>query len=239
MEPKCRNAEKTMNRIKRLSADRRGVTLIEMVVSFALLGIFLVVCAQVLASGLSLYQYVKARSYGKQVADTLMEKITGEIEGAQTATGVSFVPGTEGEGDGSSTLSLAKDGTYIILYDRTGSRIRIGTETVSGRDIVNLHYYQVNSIDSENNEVVSYEAVDWQFDPAVYMGYEVESLRFTRPWKDHPSDYEQNIIQVELCIKNPEYGSEYKIKRLVRCFNFTPLNYNKIQEVEVAAGDGE
>ena len=139
MEPKRRNAEKPINRIKKLSADRRGVTLIEMVVSFALLGIFLVVCAQVLTSGLSLYQYVKARSYGKQVADTLMEKITGELEGAQTATEISFVPGTEGEGDGSSTLSLAKDGTYIILYDRTGSRIRIGTETVSGRDIVNLH----------------------------------------------------------------------------------------------------
>ena len=115
MEPKRRNAEKPINRIKKLSADRRGVTLIEMVVSFALLGIFLVVCAQVLTSGLSLYQYVKARSYGKQVADTLMEKITGELEGAQTATEISFVPGTEGEGDGSSTLSLAKDGTYIIL----------------------------------------------------------------------------------------------------------------------------
>ena len=72
---------------------RDGVTLIELIVTFALISIFVACICQLLPSALKVYNNMRNMQYGHQVANTIMEKIAGEIEGAQV--GVVRGEGTE------------------------------------------------------------------------------------------------------------------------------------------------
>ena len=54
--------------------NKSGVTLIELVVAFALLGLFIAVSCQVISNSLNVYYHIKGLTYGQQVSDTLLEK---------------------------------------------------------------------------------------------------------------------------------------------------------------------
>ena len=70
---------------RRRILNKSGATLVEMVVTFALLGLFLVVACQAVSYCAKVYYQVKGVSYGRQIASTLMDKIVGELEGAQVS----------------------------------------------------------------------------------------------------------------------------------------------------------
>ncbi len=237
---------------KRILRDKGGVTLVELVVAFALLGLFLALSCQVIASCMRVYYQVKGTSYGRQVTETLMDKITGEIEGAQ----VSISRGT-GESE-DKTLKIYGDGRVIELYDRTGSHICVTTAHAKDKirdpengdlsaevyqgdgDQLLFYYYAVLSSTSgaggSQTKVTRYEAVDWTFDKASYMGYQVEKLRFSQA-DPTGAVYPKNVIKVELKIKSGRYGS-YKATRYVECYNFSePADFDKIAD-EGGSGGG-
>ena len=58
----------------------KGTTLIEMIVAFALLGIFLSVATAVIVRIANLYYDIKGETYAEQVSDILLEKISSEIK---------------------------------------------------------------------------------------------------------------------------------------------------------------
>lgn len=72
---------------KRVGA-KKGATMAELLVTFALLAIFLTSAAAIMTPATVVYQKIKHQSYARNVSDILMEKICGELAGASDADNV-------------------------------------------------------------------------------------------------------------------------------------------------------
>lgn len=217
--------------LRRLLRGRRGATLIELVVTFALIGLFAAGTCQIISTSIKVYHQVRGLNNARQVADTLMDKITGEIEGAQV--GVQYEEADE-ENDG-ITLWIKDAGATIDLYDRTGSHIYI---TSKDRKMV-IHYYPVmyeveNESGTSSKETV-YKEVDWAFDEGVYMGFHISSLKFARA---DQSLYPENVIRVDMDLTGGGYGT-FHTTRYVECYNFvTDQDFDKIKDDSEGGGGG-
>jgi Tfp pilus assembly protein PilE len=75
----------------RLKKDNKGITLAELIVTFALMGIFLSAVAMVISSSVVLHSELTDAMYAMSVGETLLDKVTGELayampEGNQAMT---------------------------------------------------------------------------------------------------------------------------------------------------------
>lgn len=209
--------------INRILHQRSGVTLVELVVTFALLTIFLTSTCLVMADGIKVYHKLRALSEAGQVSDTLMDKICTMVEGAKATSPV------EMRGDGSILSFTEKTGSSVCITttrhwkeigdtDTESSNYRHPDKYDGTDNLVVIYYYAV--FDQDTSDAVrknKYQAVDWMFDEAVYMDYTVKSLTFQ--WADEDGgEYPENVVQVQLVIESPRYG-EYTAARYVRCYN--------------------
>lgn len=195
--------------------DNQGMTLIELMVSFALLGIFFVAATTLISTVVRVHYDVRGQQYGLQVCTMIADKIAEELEGAQGA-----------EGD-APAVALGRNGTVATLVDRSGSEVSIGT-TEGEPKFFRLHYAEAdNPPVSENSEKIdSYDSLDWLFDEKSYMGYAVKSLVFSLPGED----YESNVIRMDLEIESERYGV-YQMTRYYQCYCL-PRDTDEIKEIE-------
>ena len=218
---------KTRNPLK----NKKGVTMTELIVTFALISIFVVLTGQVIASAMGIYHKIQSVEYGKQVSDTIMNKIIGELSGAQVVPLNSV--------DTTTAMRILKpeedDSNSIEFCDHDGSRVKITSGTPKnytyndsadaesassypadnpanwGSQLI-IHYYAVRSGVGETLR----QPVDWTFDRNMYQGYHIEKLTFSRA--DY-TEYPWNIIKVELKLASEVYGL-YETTRYVDCYNF-------------------
>lgn len=193
---------------KRRKLNNRGTTLVEMMVTFALVGIFMVAASQVIAHTMNIYFHVKSVTYGQQVSNIVMRKIVNMVEGAQQESG-----------SGDIAMKISTDGKIIEFYDKTSSHVAI---TKNDNNVVVVHYYPV---DVGGNASGGYDAVDWTFDKKAYMDFKVDTLTFEQLGSGADSNYAPNVIRVTLEISNPAYGN-FVTTEYVECYNFK--NYSKI-----------
>lgn len=212
------------NRIKSILRGRRGLTLIELIVTFALMGIFAAGTTQIISTAITAYYKMQGLNHARQVSDTLMDKIVGEIQGAQART----LPHSEEQ------MQISANGAVIELYDRTGSHISIATsdmkssikdvETTAAYDTNQLliYYYPVTDgmLDGAGKAAgeTRYEAVDWVYDKGMYMGFWVDSLTFSPAGSEYPD----NVIKIELSLDHDKY-EPFQSTRYVECYNFNDI----------------
>jgi hypothetical protein len=96
--------------------------------------------------------------------------------------------------------------------------VNIGLKEQDGKNYLAIHYYEVKTGDK-----VSYYAVDWMFDKAVYMGYYVKDISFAKAG----DDYDSNVIEVSITTASEKYG-EYTTKSYVHCYN---MNVNEDDDI--------
>ncbi|MCR5420192.1 MAG: prepilin-type N-terminal cleavage/methylation domain-containing protein [Lachnospiraceae bacterium] len=182
--------------------DDHGFTLVEMVVTFALLGIFLVAVTRMISYTVTLYHETQGTALGMQVTDTIAARIQGVIEDAEE-----FYPSFKETGG----FNAGGD-DFILLKDGNGVRIKIYAEDGG----IIIRYNEVISEDDEGNETVVYEQHDWKFDEKAYMGYTVKDIEFAfAQTKFSDYDYPVDIIHMELTLESAKYGeytAEYYIK---------------------------
>jgi Tfp pilus assembly protein FimT len=196
---------------RKKQSNNKGFTLVELIVTFVLLSLFLVAATMVISSIVRLYYQARGITYARQVSGIVMNKIVGELEGARSS----------GINQTSEAIVIAPDNSAIEFIDRTGSHVNMKTMTKDGADYFALHYYAVPS--ATGSGANQYEAVDWTFDSKAYMGYEVTSLTFS---KAEPQ-FQSNVIKVELTIASERYGS-YDTTEYVQCYNFDDADAVKI-----------
>ena len=92
-----------------------GFTLVELIVCFALLGIFMVCAMLIISSVMGIYYHAKGVDTGRQVADMVATKVVGEIEGAVTGADVND---TEVSGIGSTVDSRITGGAMEYMARR-------------------------------------------------------------------------------------------------------------------------
>ena len=206
--------------------DNKGSTLVEMIVSFALLGIFLVCAASIIMTIVNMYYQIKGRTYANQVSDILIEKISSEIEGAQYDPGAVYTPGIiVNPVIGNSDLTTS--GSTIQLKDKTDAKV---TLSVNENGYLEIRYegYGTEGTDSYR------KATTWRFDKSVYDGFSITDFRLIRGDgmssqmnSDKMASYgiggdvthfDKSVIVVLLTINSPKYG-DYKYYRFVKMYN--------------------
>lgn len=205
-------------RIRVLLGQERGTTLVELIVTFLLLTIFTTGSVRLMADSMKIYNKIRTLDHAQQVADTLLDKVTGEIEGAQVNMRAKEEDAETPEKE--ATLKILNGGKEIKLYDRTSSSITIKKDD---EGFLVLHYDAVKEKGEQK-----YKAVDWKFDPKAYMGFKIEDLTFALDKAE--AEYPKNVIKVELTLAADGYG-DFTNTRYVECYNFvTELDMEKIQE---------
>lgn len=205
-----------LNRIRKRD---RGTTLVEMIVSFALLAVFLATAAAFITSVSSMYFGVKSENYSKQVSDIVLEKISSEISGAGYVPGATLGnPFIVDEDGAESDTGIGK---AVDLFDRTDTHVSIYAE--DGELVV--HYYGIVRGTDD-----SHPATDWKFQEGIYNEFYVDDLTFVRgdvidSFADKgdygltsSGSYGPDVIVVFLKLKSVKYG-EYYTYRFVRMYN--------------------
>lgn len=199
--------------------NNKGMTLIELIVTFALLGLFMVAAGKVIANTVSIYYQAKSIQTGMQVSTIINSKIAGEIESALT--------------DG--MIVISEDGGKIDLVDNAGSHIYITNNKApeSENGYMLIYYYPIVEEGENPAEAVG---SNWTFDKKAYMGYMIKELKFTKladitdtSDKDYDK-YPGNIIRMTLTITSEKYG-DYTTTTYIECYNFNEESlYSRISE---------
>ena len=201
--------------------SNRGTTMVEMIVCFALLAIFMTCATMILSIIVNMYFGVRGEIYSKEVSDIVMQKISSEIDGAK------YYPDIENDNP-----QISSDHKSISLYDRTDTRVKLSNDNNKG---LVVHYDDI-TVNGSTLHDDSREQTDWYFNDAVYKGFKVVDISFyqggdiiTDPnidLKDYGlsglsmSNYDDNIVLVLMKMNSGKYG-DYYYYRFVKMYNVT------------------
>ena len=205
--------------------NNRGTTLVEMLVCFLMLAIFMVAAFSIISHISKLYYQVKGETYGKQVSDILLEKMESEIEGAKLEKDVILI----GDGDEEGSVDNTS-GSNITLYDKTDTRVMLyyGADSGASKKYFKMHYYGYSSEDDSWNDNT------WQFDRNMYNGYSISELKFIRGSAlsdgtnstlassygiTNTSGYGDDVMVILLKLTSDHYG-DFTCYRFVRMYNY-------------------
>lgn len=191
--------ERNRARLKKL--NNSGFTLVEMIVTFMLTGLFLVAAGKVISNTAIVYYEAEGISNGMQVSSIISSKISGEIEGAGEYAMILSRDESLGGLDGKSGYNK------IDFTDSKGSHIYIGVDTDG---YMFIYYYPVLTSDGDLKDT------RWTFDAKAYMGYTIKELSFAQP----KGDYADNIIYMTMTITSPKYG-DYTVSEYIQCYNMS------------------
>lgn len=135
--------------------DNQGVTLTEMIVTFALIGIFMMAAVSVISSAVITHSELTASMYAQSVGEMLLDKVTGELAAARADEGRSIALGEVLVGQEENAY-----GDSAAFYDREGRAVVCTVEE-------GLLYFH-------------YEDLDWALDPKAYMGFRITQMEIKR-----------------------------------------------------------
>lgn len=205
--------------IRKFHRKNHGFTLVEMIVTFMLIGLFMIAASKVIANTVTVYYEAKGTASGMQVSSIIATKIRSEIEGAkpeQIIRKVKNADGTVTDRTEDYVMQLSSDSTLgggnetggynkIEFTDAKGSHVYIGVNT-DGYLVV--HYF-MDAADGTPED-----KTDWMFDKKSYMGYTIKELKFRQP----KGDYAENIIYMNLTLHSPRYG-DFTYTEYIQCYN--------------------
>ncbi|MCR5104569.1 MAG: prepilin-type N-terminal cleavage/methylation domain-containing protein [Eubacterium sp.] len=211
------------NRIKALN-NNKGSTLVEMIVCFVLLSVFVSTAVVIIGMITSLYYQIKGETYAKQVSDIIIEKIASELDGAI------YVEGDTVNNPQIDDDVKTKKGSKIALIDKTNTSV-----VLSVRESRLCIDYM--AIVDDDDPTKNREATTWKYDDSVYNGFTITEFEMIRgdglvSEKDKIrgygidgslSDYDNNVILILISLYSPKYG-EYKSYRFVQMYN-VPKDY--------------
>ncbi|MDD2959877.1 MAG: hypothetical protein PHE06_12135 [Lachnospiraceae bacterium] len=203
--------------VKKWISDRGGTTLVELIVSFALISIFLTSASMVLGAYFRIYTH--AREYGHQQTVAAMLLDTMEYELGSAGAG-KYQKGdtTEGAGQEMSGVTIRSDYTEIYYQnqDQTSIVMRIDPNTNKLQIL-----YQVLRTAGEKT---TYQEYDWFYGQGVYNNNTIKELTFA-PFFAEGGTTEtipKNLVKITLTLQNETDPSiTYTASRVVRCYNLT------------------
>lgn len=136
----------------RLRKNNAGMTLVELIVTFGLAGIFVASTAAIISSSVLIHSQLTGTMYAQSIGETLLDKVTGELTAAKPISESAMTMGAvlrDGENAGNG----------VSFYNRDGIQ----------------SYFLV-----EDGLLVLQTDDRWQLDANAYMGYRISDLQVTR-----------------------------------------------------------
>lgn len=169
-----------MIRTRKIKKRQAGYTLVELVVTFAVISIFMAATIVVMGGALRNYSRMNYFIKAQSVADTLMQTMVSEISAAADTTV---------EGEYACVIEGGPSGTERIKYvDYNGYTVELG-----------VNAEQILEIDYDDKE-----ATQWYYGKESYMSNRITGLTFT-PAKDNLI-----VIDLKLENKKTGYEFELK-----------------------------
>ena len=194
--------------------NNAGLTLVEMIVTFALLGLFMVAACRVIAYTVNIYFAAKGIDNSLVVADLIADKTEGLVGTMTDSDTLDYdtINNVDTGVTANDTLPYTKDGKLYFVND-TNCPVCIWEE--DGQLQV-TYYNKITSTDVEGNEIVEYKLVPWSFDKKAYMGYSIKegSFKLDKAGAGYPA----NVYKLEFTITSPKFG-DYPTTRYIKCFN--------------------
>lgn len=187
---------------KKLLQSKEGMTLVELMVTFLLLGILMTAAIATLSPAMNVMGRISNMSRAQGVADILMEKICGEV------------------GSSAGQVQIGSSGDKISYTDKKGRLVIMYAKEKDGEKQLVLHY-QASSI-SEGG-VVAKKGVDWNFSKKTYMNQEIKKLKFERK-------NDTNLIKITLIVRNTKTSQTYKRSKIVECYKLDDAGFIKDAE---------
>lgn len=132
----------------KLQNDNKGMTLAELIITFALMGIFLTAVVSVISSSVIIHSELTGTMYAQSVGEILLDKVTGELAGAKPVGNVSLVTGEvlkNGEVLSGGVSFYDKDEQKSCFYIEDGILVMASSDT-------------------------------WKMDEKAYMGYRISEF---------------------------------------------------------------
>lgn len=207
--------------------DTWGLTLAELIVTFALTSILMVSAAFVFTGSLRMHYRMKSASTAMIVSDLLLDRISGEIASAAVSENDGYCFQLEQEADVSS--GRGEGSTWVAFSSRNGSSAMIysgkpNTENETEGELV-IKYFNLAA--DHGNEFGAgslnrtIPEITWKFDSNVYMGCKIKKLTFSRPDPiGHP-----NVIRIDLTLENMLSGFEYSTYCYAENYNYKEQDF--------------
>ena len=183
-----------------LRRNNKGTTLAEMIVTFALIGIFMASAAAVISSAILMHSEITGVMYAQSVGEMVLDKVAGELAAAKNpeAGSIMIREGKSLEGEA---------GDQVSYQDRDGRAAQIDVED----GLLNIHYWQHVTI-QDNGEVITQPEQDFRMDEKVYMGYRITEFKVERL-------NAENVFEIRIKLQNLKTGFEYSTTRCTKCYN--------------------
>ena len=206
--------------------NNKGMTLIEMVISFAILSILLVVATQIIHSSTEVYYYTKTTSHGVQAAQIVSTEIRGDIEDALPVN-LNSSPSYY------IVVGNAKNSIEFTGYDGKQIKYTFNTVTV-GAEVKLILVKQVY-----DNSYGGYRDVQKFDSKYIGMGYEVKKIIFEKFVPEIPvgatasdklpiSDYP--VIKMTITVCNNQFG-EFDAVEYIPIYGFYGLDKYGITDI--------
>lgn len=208
-------------RIKKL--NNAGLTLVEMIVTFALLGLFMVAATRVISYTVNIYYAAKGINMGLEVSNMVTDKVAGMMSGMRNdiemnldTLGTTLTADDSFDGSVTTTTDfpvMNQDNSAIYFVDESGCPVRIGLKN----DPADSDGYLQITYFSEDNSVpgvISYKAVPWYFAKENYMGYNVKDFTIEKAGADYPD----NVFKLTCTVTSERFG-DYTAERYIKCRN--------------------
>jgi prepilin-type N-terminal cleavage/methylation domain-containing protein len=185
------------NQQERRKKNIQGFTLAELIVTFALLSIFITAASVLISSTAEVYYKAKGTGESYRVSEIIFDQIAGELERARPAA-------FEDAAGDQVTMYLYQDAVEYV--DEVGRTARMGLYEENGAAYLEIAY--------ASGAAGSFTR-GWSFDEQTYMGFYLKSLQISKA----SGDYLDNVLRVELVLYSPSYGA-YTFTRYISCYRF-------------------
>lgn len=208
--------------------NNKGMTLVELLLSFTILGILLVIAAQIIHSSTDVYYYTKTTSNGSQAAQIVATEIRGEIE---DAIPLSLI-GETTPGD-KKYIKMSEDS--ICFISSNGMQIKYSLDA-DNKMLTRQSFraYEANSLSLDTSiteaqyntdENGSYRSTN------IGMGYAVKNISFMK-FPDYLQSKNESVsdevINYPVIVMTIEVGNEkfgdYTCMEFIPLYNFYGIN---------------
>lgn len=204
--------------MKTIWKNKKGFTLVEAIVAFALTAVLLTAAGSALASFFGIFWRVNADAKAQAVAGTVMEKVIGELDAAKQIyeiTGCGDVKAAKQSTEKSTALTGDADTENCALwYKAEDGRIVHLYVDPDGQLVLSYEKYVGERTKREEPEGGLSEAdggETWRFPEAFYGSCTISGL------KAECVPEKQELLQVSLAVCHRPSGVKYEMTRVVEC----------------------
>lgn len=171
--------------------NNKGMTLVELIVGFALTGIFMAAAVIVLSSSMRVFVRANNVAHAQTVTDMLFETMTSELSAAADA------------GFKDTLKPMIVNGDSISFVDKNAYPV-IMSKDEDGH--LYLEYQEVKDAVGDVEKMVR-----WQYQADTYLSTKISELNF-----EHIGG---NLIKISMTLASEKSDYTYEAQRIIECYN--------------------